>query len=62
MYVEACTKPVLCDGNYDYENNDYANALRPRGPRRFKRCDFSTNLACMILLHMLDTFNLSSFS
>ena len=33
-------KPLLCDANYDLENNDSTNALRPR---RFKQCDFSTN-------------------
>ena len=31
---------VLWNTNYDRENNDYMNALRPS---RFKWCDFSTN-------------------
>ena len=33
-------KTVVWNANYDCENNDCTNALRPR---RFKRCDFSTN-------------------
>ena len=28
--VKECTKPLLCDANYDRENNDSTNALRPR--------------------------------
>ena len=35
------TGTLAWDGNYDRENNYYTNALRPR---RFKWCDFSTNL------------------
>ena len=30
IYVKACTKPLLWNANYDRENNDYTNALRPR--------------------------------
>ena len=37
---ESVQKSVLWNANYDRENNDYANALRPR---RFKWWDFSTN-------------------
>ena len=28
--VKKCTKPLLCDANYERENNDSTNALRPR--------------------------------
>ena len=28
--MKECTKPLLCEANYDRENNDSANALRPR--------------------------------
>ena len=31
--MKECTKLLLCEGNYDRENNDSTNALRPR---RFK--------------------------
>ena len=48
-------KSVPWIANHDRENNDYANALRPR---RFNWCDFSTNF---ILFPMLDTFYLSGF-
>ena len=27
--VNECTKPLLFDANYDHENNDYTNDLRP---------------------------------
>ena len=40
IQVEACKKYVLWNANYDRENNDYANALRPRG---FKWSGFSTH-------------------
>ena len=30
IQVKECTKPLLCDANYDRENNDSVNALRPR--------------------------------
>ena len=33
IYVKACTKPLLWNANYDRENDDSTNALRPR---RFK--------------------------
>ena len=36
---ERLHKTVIWDANYNRENNDYTNALRPR---RFKWCDFST--------------------
>ena len=32
--------PVLWNANYDRENNNYTNALRPR---RFKWCNFLPN-------------------
>ena len=38
--MEECTKPLLCDANYDCENKDFTNTLRLR---RFKQCDVSTN-------------------
>ena len=37
---ESMQKTVLWKANYDRENNDYTNALRPR---HFKWCDFYTN-------------------
>ena len=55
--AEACKNPLLWNANYDRENNDYTNALRPR---RFKWCDFLTNF--MILFHMLENFYVSNFS
>ena len=42
-WVKECTKPLLCDVNYDRENIDSTNALRPR---RFKYHGFSTNFIC----------------
>ena len=33
ILAKACTKPLLCDANYDRRNNDSTNALRSR---RFK--------------------------
>ena len=35
--LKACAKPLLSDANYDHENNDSTNVLRPR---HFKWCDF----------------------
>ena len=37
IYVEAYTKPVLWNANYDRENCDRTNAFRPS---RFKWCEF----------------------
>ena len=37
---ENVQKTVFWNANYDRENDDYTNALRPR---RFKWCDVSTN-------------------
>ena len=53
---ESVGKPVLWNANYDGENIDYTNALRPR---RFKWCVFDK--FHMILSLMLDTFYLSGF-
>ena len=47
-----CTKPLLCDANYDRENKDSTNTLRQR---RFKQCDVSTNL-CEIVLYPVKVF------
>ena len=46
IHVKECTKPLLCNTNYDRENNDSTNALRPR---RFKKCNFSQRLYDIVL-------------
>ena len=58
IQVEACTRPLLCDANYDRENNDYTNALGPCTSILIVRF---FHKVYMILFHMLDTFYLSNF-
>ena len=29
IQIKACTKPLLCDANYDRKNNDSTNAFCP---------------------------------
>ena len=55
--MKACQKTVHWNANYDRENNDNKNALRPR---RFKWCDVFDKFH-MILFHMLDYFYLSGY-
>ena len=49
IYVKECTKPLLWDRNYDYENKYYTNGLRPGS---FKWSDF---LYSQVIFNMQDS-------
>ena len=46
IQLKACAKPLLQHANYDHENKNSTNALRPRC---FKLCDLSPNLYDIVL-------------